>query len=53
MRKICQKVFYGYMFIWQISEGVHPYLLKCCRDTCSFVEMLKGYMVRKRLGTLL
>jgi len=38
------------MFIWQISEGVHPYLLKCSRGTCSFVGMLKGYMVRKRLG---
>jgi len=41
------------MFICQKSEGVglHPYLLKCCRGTCSFVGMLKGYMVRKRLGT--
>jgi len=39
------------MFICQNSEGVHPYLLKCCRGTCSFVGMLKGYMVRKRLGT--
>jgi len=39
------------MFIWHISEGVHPYLLKCCRGTRSFVGMLKGYMVRKRLGT--
>jgi len=39
------------MFICQNSEGVHAYLLKCCRGTCSFVGMLKGYMVRERLGT--
>jgi len=39
------------MFMCQNSEGVHPYLLKCCRGTCSFVGMLKGYMVRKKLGT--
>jgi len=39
------------MFICQNSEGVHPYLLKCWRGTCSFVGMLKGYMVRKRLRT--
>jgi len=39
------------MFICQKSEGVHPYLLKCCRGTCSLVGMLKGCMVRKRLGT--
>ena len=39
------------MFICQNSEGVHPYLLKCCRGTRSFDGMLKGYMVRKRLGT--
>jgi len=39
------------MFISQKSEGVHPYLLICCRGTCSFVGMLKGYMIRKRLGT--
>ena len=48
----CHKEFQGYMFICENSEGVHPYLLKCCRGTCSFVRMLKGYMVRKRLGTL-
>ena len=47
----CHKDFQGYMFICQNSEGVHPYLLKCCRGTCSFAGMLKGYMVRKRLGT--
>jgi len=47
----CHKEFWGYMFICQNSEGVHPYLLKCCRGTCSFVGMLKGYMVRKRFGT--
>jgi len=39
------------MFICQNSEGVHPYLLKCWKGTCSFVGMLKGYMVRKWLGT--
>jgi len=39
------------MFICQNSEGVHPYLLKCRGGTCSFVGMLKGYIVRKRLGT--
>jgi len=51
MKIFCHKEFYEYMFIYQNSEGVHPYLLKCCKDTCSFVGMLKGYMVRKRLGT--
>jgi len=39
------------MFNCQNSEGVHPYLLKCCGDTCSFVGMLKGCIVRKSLGT--
>jgi len=39
------------MFICQKCEGVNPYLLRCCRGACSFVEMLKGCMVRKRLGT--
>jgi len=39
------------MFTCQKSEGVHSYLLTCCRGTCSFVGMLKGYMERKRLGT--
>jgi len=39
------------MFICQNSEGVHAYLLKCCRGTSSFVGMLKGFMVRERLGT--
>jgi len=39
------------MFICQNSEGVRPYLLKCCRGTWSFAGMLKGYRVRKRLGT--
>jgi len=38
------------MFICENSEWMHPYLLKCCRGTCSFVRLLKGYMVRKRLG---
>jgi len=32
------------------AEGVHTYLLKCWRSTCSSVGMLKGYMVRGRLG---
>jgi len=35
------------MFICQNFEGVHPYLLKCSGDTCSFVGMLKGYMVKQ------
>ena len=39
------------MFACQNSEGVHPYLLKRCGDTCLFVGMLKGYNVRKNLGT--
>jgi len=39
------------VFICQNSEGVHPYLWKRCGGTCSFVGMLKGYIVRKRLGT--
>jgi len=39
------------MFICQNSEGVHPYLLKSCSGTCSFVGMLKGYTARKRLET--
>jgi len=39
------------MFICQNSEGVHAYLLKWRSGTCSFVRMLKGYMVRERLGT--
>jgi len=40
------------MYICRHSEGVHTYLLKCCRGTCSSVGMLKRYMVRERLGTL-
>ena len=39
------------MFLCRNPEGVHAYLLKCCRGTCSSVGMLKGYMVRERLGT--
>jgi len=39
------------MYICQNAEGVHTYLLKCWRGTCSSVRMLKGYMVRERLGT--
>jgi len=37
------------MFICQNSEGVHAYLLKCCRGTCSIVGMLKGYMASEPL----
>ena len=47
----CYKEFSRDMFICQKSEGLHPYLLKCYRGTCLFVGMLKGYMVRNRLGT--
>jgi len=39
------------MYICRHSEGVHTYLLKCCCGTCSSVGMVKGYMVRERLGT--
>jgi len=39
------------MFICRNAEGVHAYLLKCWRDTCWSAGMLKGYMVRERLGT--
>jgi len=39
------------MYICQNAEGVHTYLLKCWRGTCSSVRMLKGYMVWERLGT--
>jgi len=48
---LCHKKFYGYMFICRNSEGVHVYLLKCCRGIFSSVGMLKRYMVRERLGT--
>jgi len=30
------------MFICQISAGVHPNLLKCCRGTCLFVGRWRG-----------
>jgi len=39
------------MFICRNAEGVHAYLLKCRRGTCSSVRMLKGYMVNKSLAT--
>jgi len=39
------------MFIYRNAEGVHAYLLKCCRGTFSSVGMLKGYLARERLGT--
>ena len=48
---LCYEKFYRYMFICRNSEGVHVYLLKCCRGTFSSVGMLKGYMVRERLET--
>jgi len=39
------------MIICRNAEGVHAHLSKCLRGTCSSVGMLKGYMVRERLGT--
>jgi len=30
------------MLICQNFEGLHAYLLKCCRGTCSFVECWRG-----------
>jgi len=39
------------MLICLNAEGVHVYLLRCWRGTCSSVGMLKGYMVGERLGT--
>jgi len=47
----CHKKFWGYIFICQHAEGIHAYLLKCWRGTCSPLKMLKEYMVRERLGT--
>jgi len=38
------------MFICRNAEGLHTYLLKCYRGTFSSVGMLKGYMVKERLG---
>jgi len=40
------------MLICRNAEGVHAHPSKCWRGTCSSVEMLKWYMVRKRLGAL-
>ena len=40
-----------YILICWNAIGVHGHLSECCRGTWSFVGMLKGYMVRKRLGT--
>jgi len=34
--------FQGCMFIRRNAEGVHAYLLKCRKGTCSSVRMLKG-----------
>jgi len=48
---ICHNKIYGYMFICRNAEGVHAYLSKCWRGTLSSVRMLKGYMVKNRLGT--
>jgi len=39
------------MSICENAEGIHTSLLKCWRRTWSSVGMLKGYMVRARLGT--
>jgi len=41
------------MFICRNAEGVHAYLSKCRRGTCSSVGMLKGCMVSERLEPLL
>jgi len=41
----------GYMLTCGNAEGVHAHLWKCWRGTCLPIGMLKGYMVRKRLGT--
>ena len=51
-KRFCHKTFRGYMFICQNSEGVHAHISKRLRGTCSSVGMLKGFMVRERLGTL-
>jgi len=37
------------MFICRNSEGVHAYLLKCRRGTCSSVGMLKGVEIALHL----
>jgi len=47
----CRNKFQGYMFICRNAEGVHAYLLKCCRGAFSFVGRLKRCMVRERLET--
>ena len=39
------------MLICRNAEGVHAYLSKCWKSNCSSVLMLRGYMVRKSLGT--
>jgi len=39
------------MFICPNTEGVHAYLSKRWRGICSSVGMLKGYLVKERLGT--
>ena len=41
----CHRKSWGYMCICRNAEGVHTYLLKCWRGTCSSVGMLKGYML--------
>jgi len=50
-KTFCDKKFLGYIFICRNAEGVHAYLSKCWRDAYASVGMLKGYMVRERLGT--
>jgi len=39
------------VLICRNAEGVHAYLSKCWKSNCSSVLMLRGYMVRKSLGT--
>ena len=39
------------MFICRNAEGVHAYVSKCWKGTLSYVGMLNGYTVKKRLGT--
>jgi len=39
------------MLIFPNTEGVHAHLSKCWRGTCLSVGILKGCMVRERLGT--
>ena len=47
----CHGKFQRCLCVCQNAEGVHTYLLKCWRGTCSSFGMLKGYMVKERLVT--